>query len=210
MRKKWIITTLVITTIAIGGILVGPIMSSAEQPDYDVISSSDNIQIRRYAPMIIAEVKVEGERRQAIRDGFRLLADYIFGNNTVSQDIAMTTPVQQQANKKIAMTAPVQQQASNNMWTVSFVMPSEYNIKTLPKPNNEQVKIKEVPSKKYIAIRFAGTSSNNNIAKHEAQLIKHIKEQQLQTIGSAQYAFYNPPWTLPFMRRNEVIFEIVE
>lgn len=190
--------------------MVGPIMSNnVEQPNYGVLSSStDDIEIRRYAPMVIAEVEVRGAREEAISDGFRLLADYIFGNNTTQQDIAMTAPVQQQANKKIAMTAPVQQQSSGDRWKVSFVMPAEYSLATLPEPNNEQVKLKQIPAKDFIAIQFSGTNSKQNITKHERQLRQYIERNNIQTLGSPKYAFYNPPWTLPFMRRNEVMIEI--
>ena len=190
--------------------MVGPIMSNnVEQPNYGVLSSStDDIEIRRYAPMVIAEVEVRGAREEAISDGFRLLADYIFGNNTTQQDIAMTAPVQQQANKKIAMTAPVQQQSSGDRWKVSFVMPAEYSLATLPEPNNEQVKLKQIPAKDFIAIQFSGTNSKQNITKHERQLLQYIERNNIQTLGSPKYAFYNPPWTLPFMRRNEVMIEI--
>ena len=184
-------------------------MSNVEQPNYDVLSSStDDIEIRQYAPMVIAEVEVRGAREEAISDGFRLLADYIFGNNTTQQDIAMTAPVQQQANKKIAMTAPVQQQSSGDRWKVSFVMPAEYSLATLPEPNNEQVKLKQIPAKDFIAIQFSGTNSKQNITKHERQLLQYIERNNIQTLGSPKYAFYNPPWTLPFMRRNEVMIEI--
>lgn len=146
MKKRWKMIAAILAVLVLGGVLAGPIMSDVERPDYEVISSAaQNIELRRYAPMIIAQVTVEGAREQAIGDGFRLLADYIFGNNTVSQEIAMTAPVQQQASEKIAMTAPVQQQAEGNAWTVSFVMPSDYTMETLPKPNNERVTLKQIP-----------------------------------------------------------------
>ena len=210
IRKRWIIILAISSTVLIGCAMVGPIMSNnVEQPNYGVLSSStDDIEIRRYAPMVIAEVEVRGAREEAISDGFRLLADYIFGNNTTQQDIAMTAPVQQQANKKIAMTAPVQQQSSGNRWKVSFVMPAEYSLATLPEPNNEQVKLKQIPAKDFIAIQFSGTNSKQNITKHDRQLRQYIERNNIQTLGTPKYAFYNPPWTLPFMRRNEVMIEI--
>jgi len=208
LKKTWIVIVTVVAFILIGGTLVGPIMSDVEQPDYEIIALEQNIEIRRYSPMIIAEVEVEGERKDAISNGFRMLADYIFGNNTVQQDIAMTAPVQQQANKKISMTAPVQQQSSGEAWKVSFVMPAEYSLEVLPKPNNEDIKLKEIPEKQFIAIQFSGTNSSNNIARHEALLMQHIEESKIKTVGSLKYAFYNPPWTLPFMRRNEIMIEI--
>lgn len=210
MKKKWITIASIIALILIGGALMGPIMSNVEKPEYEVIASQENIEIRRYAPMIIAEVAVEGKREDAIGDGFRLLADYIFGNNTVQKDIAMTAPVQQQENQQIAMTAPVQQQSSGNAWKVSFVMPSEYSMASLPKPNNDRVHLKEVPSKKFVVIQFSGTNSDANIAEHEAQLLDYIESNQITATGSSKYAFYNPPWTLPFMRRNEVMIEVIK
>ncbi|GAB4391300.1 MAG: heme-binding protein [Gammaproteobacteria bacterium] len=183
-------------------------MSNVEHPKYEVISSANNIEVREYAPMIVAEVEVAGERKQAISDGFRLLADYIFGNNTIQQKIAMTAPVQQQASQKIAMTAPVQQQEENGIWKVSFVMPSEYTMQTLPKPNNNSVTLKEIPAQQFIVIKFSGMNSAENIAQYEKRLMQYIKENNIETTGSPKYAFYNPPWTLPSMRRNEIMLEI--
>lgn len=199
---------IIIGTLALGAVLAGPVMSIVEHPNYEVTASEQSVEIRRYDPLIIAEVKVDGERQEAIEQGFRLLADYIFGNNLVQQDIAMTAPVQQQANTQIAMTAPVQQQGQGDSWKISFVMPSEYTMKTLPKPNNERVKLIEQPNKTYAAIRFSGTNSTENIAEHEKELMQYLEANKLQTVGLPKYAFYNPPWTLPFLRRNEVMVEI--
>ncbi|MBC6414285.1 MAG: heme-binding protein [Chromatiales bacterium] len=200
----------VIGIIVISGALVGPVVSNVEKPNYEVVASEQDIEIRRYQPMIIAEVEVEGQRRAAISDGFRLLADYIFGNNTVQQDIAMTAPVQQQTNQKIAMTAPVEQQSIGKSWRVSFIMPSAYSMDSLPKPNDARVRLTEIPAKKFVVIKFSGMGSDGNIAKHEKQLMDYIEANQIKTIGAPKYAFYNPPWTLPFMRRNEVMVEINE
>lgn len=190
--------------------MIGPIMSNVEQPNYELISSESNIDIRQYAPIIIAETEVQGERKEAIGKGFRLLADYIFGNNTVKQEIAMTAPVQQQNNEKIAMTAPVQQQSQDGAWKVSFVMPAEYSIDTLPKPNNEKVTLKKVLEKRYVVIQFSGLNSNENIAQHEKMLMHYIEKNNLKIAGPPKYAFYNPPWTLPFMKRNEIMVELEE
>lgn len=209
MSKTRILAVGAVLAVIFAAFVAGPVMSDVEQPAYEVVSSQNNIEIRRYAPTIVAEVQVRGERGDAIGKGFRLLADYIFGNNTVRQDIAMTAPVQQQdRSRKIAMTAPVQQQASDGFWTVSFVMPSQYTMQTLPKPNNDKVKIGKVPAKRYIAIRFSGRNTDSNVSEHEAELMAHIAKNNIKVTGSAKYAFYNPPWTLPFLRRNEVMFEI--
>ncbi len=208
MKKRWTMITVIIGIVIIGAVAVGPIMSNVAAPTYEVSKSEDNIEIRQYEPMIIAEVQIEGQRKDAIKDGFRLLADYIFGNNAANQGITMTTPVQQQKNTKIAMTAPVQQQSSDNSWKISFVMPTEYSMETLPKPLNEHVILKEVPAKQFVVITFAGTNSDKNIKEHEEKLMKYIQFKNLSVTGYPKYAFYNPPWTLPLMRRNEIMVEI--
>ena len=208
MKKKWTMITSIIALILIVGVLAGPVMSDVEKPDYKVIQSEQNIEIRQYEPMIIAEVEVDGKREDAIGDGFRLLADYIFGDNTVQQVISMTAPVQQKENQKIAMTAPVQQQSTGKSWRMSFVMPSKYSMDSLPVPNNNHVRLKEILTKKFVVIEFSGTNSNENITEHENKLMNYIAANKLKIIGSFKYAFYNAPWTLPFMRRNEVMIEI--
>ena len=208
MKKKWTMITSIIALILVVGVLAGPVMSNVEKPDYKVIQSEQNIEIRQYEPMIIAEVEVDGKREDAIRDGFRLLADYIFGNNTVEKSISMTTPVQQKKNQKIAMTTPVQQQLEGKSWQISFVMPSKYSMDSLPMPNNNRVRLKEILTKKFVVIEFSGTNSNENVTKHENQLMNYIEANQINIIGSPKYAFYNAPWTLPFLRRNEVMIEI--
>ena len=202
------ITSIIALILIVGGLLAGPVMSNVEKPDYKVIQTERNIEIRQYEPMIIAEVEVDGKREDAIREGFRLIADYIFGNNTVQRDIAMTAPVQQQESQKIAMTAPVQQQSTGRSWQISFVMPSKYSMESLPEPNNDRVRLKEISTKKFIVIDFSGTNSNENVTKHENQLMNYIEANQIKIIDSPKYAFYNAPWTLPFMRRNEVMIEI--
>ena len=208
MKKKWTMITSIIALILIVGVLAGPVLSDVEKPDYKVIQSEQNIEIRQYEPMIIAEVEVDGKREDAIGDGFRLLADYIFGNNTVQQVISMTAPVQQKENQKIAMTAPVQQQSTGKSWRMSFVMPSKYSMDSLPVPNNNRVRLKEILTKKFVVIEFSGTNSNENVTEHENQLMNYIEANQIKINGSPKYAFYNPPWSLPFLRRNEVMIEI--
>ena len=157
MRRKymwWLIA--VVAVVLLGAALWGPIVSNVQQPKYQVVESSGNIEIRDYAPQIVAEAEVAGDRRDAIRKGFRIIADYIFGNNTSAQKVPMTAPVTQQGSEKIAMTAPVTQQGDGNIWRVRFVMPSSYTIETLPKPNNPAVKLKEIGAKRYAVIRFSG------------------------------------------------------
>jgi hypothetical protein len=184
-------------------------MSRVETPAYEVIESEGRFELRVYEPMIIAQVEVVGERRNAINEGFRMLADYIFGNNSQQSEIAMTAPVQQHEGSKIAMTAPVQQQGDGDVWQVSFVMPSQYTIDTIPLPNNSNVALVEMPNQTFAVRKFSGRSTQLNIKRHENELLEYVRDQGWETIGTPKYAFYNPPWTLPFMRRNEIMIQIL-
>src|SRR5210317_611494 len=149
--KKTIIWLLA-GTVILAAVLWGPIMSNVEQARYDVIETHGAIEIRDYAPMIVAEVSVPGDREKAICDGFRLIADYIFGNNIPSREVAMTAPVIQQPGEKIAMTAPVIQQGSERLWVVRFVMPSAYTMQALPRPKNSEVILREIAGKRFAVI----------------------------------------------------------
>jgi SOUL heme-binding protein len=209
MRRKymwWLIA--VVAVVLLGAALWGPIVSNVQQPKYQVVESSGNIEIRDYAPQIVAEAEVAGDRRDAIRKGFRIIADYIFGNNTSAQKVPMTAPVTQQGSEKIAMTAPVTQQGDGNIWRVRFVMPSSYTIETLPKPNNPAVKLKEIGGRRYAVIRFSGMAGEDNLKRRTEELNAFISAKNLTPLSAPTYAFYNPPWTLPFLRRNEVMVEI--
>lgn len=208
VKKKCVFLSTMMGILILGGLSAEPRVSNIEIPRYELIQSFGNIEIRRYQPMIIAYVEVGGGRSNASGSGFSLLADYIFGNNTVKKKIAMTAPVQQQSNMKIAMTAPVQQQSKGRSWEISFVMPSEYTMEMLPEPNNSRVKLKEEPSRKFAVIQFSGRITENNIREHENQLADFIEVNQITVIGFPKYAFYNPPWTLPVLRHNEVMIEI--
>jgi len=188
--------------------LSGTLMSQVEQAPYTVLESHDNIEIRAYAPIIVAEVEVQGERKQALNQGFRLIADYIFGNNLSSRKVAMTAPVTQEAGEKIAMTAPVTQLGGDNTWKVRFVMPRDYTLDTLPKPKNGEVHLLSVPARRAVVIRFAGSNTDRNLATHRDELLRYVAEHHLPVVGAPTTAFYNPPWTLPFLRRNEIMLEL--
>jgi hypothetical protein len=209
MRKRWILLV-VAGLVGVGSITWSAMASNVETPSYKVSSKSGNLEVREYGPTIVAEATVAGERDKAIQRGFRIIADYIFGNNLSSTKVVMTAPVMQQSSEKIAMTAPVIQQASGKSWNVRFVMPSRYTIETLPKPVNPKVALIEVPAMRFAAIRFSGFAGQGSLDKHEAQLRAFMSERGLTATGKPQYAFYNAPWTLPFMRRNEVMIEVAD
>lgn len=208
MRKRmlWIIAGVAV----IGAVAWGPMASNVEQAKYEVVESHGAVEIRDYAPMIVAEAEVSGERKEAINQGFRIIADYIFGNNSPKQNVAMTAPVIQQPAEKIAMTAPVTQQGDGNSWKVRFVMPAGYTMDTLPKPNNDAVKLEKVPGKRFAVIRFSGMTGEESLKEHTDELNAFIRGKNLNALSQPTYAFFNPPWTLPFLKRNEVMVEIAK
>jgi effector-binding domain-containing protein len=200
----WLVPLFVVLTAC----LSGTIMSQVEQPKYTILDSAGEIEVRQYEPMIVAEVEVRGERMKALNQGFRLIADYIFGNNLSSKKVAMTAPVTQAAGEKIAMTAPVTQDGSGDSWKVRFVMPAGYTLDSLPKPKNQEIRLLAVPARKTVVIRFSGYNTDKNINSHHETILKYIADHHLSVAGAATTAFYNPPWTLPFLRRNEIMIEL--
>ncbi len=206
-KSTWIIGG--IAALLIAAAAWGPIVSNVEQAKYNVVSTQGAFEIRDYAPMVMAEVQVTGDRKQTISAGFRQLADYIFGNNQGAANVAMTAPVMQQG-QDIAMTAPVMQQAGQveGQWAVRFMMPSSYTLDTLPRPNTKAISFHEVPAKRFAALRFSGHPDTDDLAARVTELNGFVQAQNLTAIGTPIYAFFNPPWTLPFLRRNEVMVEI--
>ena len=191
--------------------LAGAVMAT-EEPKYAVLEKESPFEIRSYAPMIVAEVQVEGDLDEASSQGFRLIAAYIFGQNQVSEKIAMTAPVtvedQSVKSAKIAMTAPVGIESKAGKWTVSFVMPTEYTMESIPKPMSPQVQLRQIPAVKKAVISFSGFYNSQKVAEKTLELEQWMKSRNLQSTGSPNFARYNPPWTLPFMRRNEVMITL--
>ena len=188
-------------------LLVAPLTAMAtEQPRYDALVEDGPFELRQYAPTIVAEVTIEGERDTALNRGFRSLAGYIFGGNHPAQRIAMTAPVEQGAagSEKIAMTSPVSAQADQSTWRVRFTMPSAHTMSTLPTPDDPQVRLIEVPARRVAVVRFSGIRTDALLAERTEALREFIRARGLEPIGGPVYAFYDPPWTLPFLRRNEV------
>jgi hypothetical protein len=202
----WILAIVIV--VALSALVWSQRMSKVEEAKYDVITSQGDIEIRAYASMIVAEAEVSGERKDAIDQGFRIIADYIFGNNIPRQKVAMTAPVVQQPEQKIAMTAPVIQEGSGGRWTVRFVMPSSYTMETLPKPSNGAVKLMQIPAKRFAVIRFSGMAGQGSLIEQTDKLNAFITHRELLPLSPPSYAFFNPPWKLPFLRRNEVMIEI--
>lgn len=168
--------------------------SGVEHAGYSVAASAGAIEIRDYAPQIVAETTVAGERGVGLNAGFRRLAGYIFGANA--------------REEKIAMTAPVAQTRDGEAWKIRFSMPARYSIAALPRPNDGAVTLARLPGKRMAAIRFSGLAGDADLAVQSEKLLDYVKAQGLTPKGPPLYAFYDPPWTLPWNRRNEVMVEI--
>jgi hypothetical protein len=209
MASKW-------TWVAVGlGVLVVAAgafsqMRRVEEPKYVSVEQSGSFELRDYPALLVAEATVKGEREVAINQGFRVIADYIFGNNIAAEKVAMTAPVTQQASETVAMTAPVTQQAAGDAWTVRFIMPSKYTLVTLPKPKNAEVTLKQIDGQRVLALRFSGSTDDQSLKQKTTELTAEITKRGLTPLADATYAFYDPPWTLPFLRRNEVMIAVAK
>lgn len=205
MRPRNLLILIALGAGALGLAVGSEALAKYEEPKYDVVQKSENIEIRQYPSVIAAEVTVEGTKDKAANQAFKILAGYIFGKNVARDKIAMTVPVTETtSSEKIAMTVPVTETSAEGKMTMRFYMPSQYTLETLPEPIDKSIKFIKLPPARYAVITFSGFAGEENIAHHEEKLRDYLKEKNLTALGKAVRAFYNPPWTLPFLRRNEV------
>ncbi|MFC1778614.1 heme-binding protein [Pseudomonadota bacterium] len=189
-------------------LMTGNLMA-VEEAEYTVLLKDETLEIRQYAPSIVAEVIVNDNFEDASNTAFRKLFKYISGSNSSRSKIAMTAPVSQEAqSEKIAMTAPVGQRASEQGWAVSFMMPASYTMETIPLPEDASVKLREVPAYSAAAIRYSGTWSEKRYKKHLVLLNNWIEQNELEATGTPLWARYNAPFTPWFMRRNEILIPV--
>ncbi|MCH1446572.1 MAG: heme-binding protein [Luminiphilus sp.] len=168
--------------------------SAIEEPTYSLVTSweSPDIEIRDYDSRILATTRMtEGQN-----SGFRVLAGYIFGGNENEQEIAMTAPVQR--------TMPGEQEAE-----MAFVVPRAYSMEELPTPDDSRIEFREEPAYRAAVIRFSGWVNDKKAERYWQTLITFLEEQGIQPVGDPTLNQYNPPWTPPFMRRNEIIVAVV-
>ncbi len=204
-----------IVTVLLGGwILAGWLPTKGiETPKYELVSKAKGYEVRQYTSHIIAEVEVSGSYGESLNQGFRKVADYIFGNNTTKGSIAMTAPVlheKQPTSEKIAMTAPVlhEKAGEGGTYKLAFVMPSAYTMETLPKPNNSEVTLHAVPEKRFAVRSFGGYATQAKVERETKKLLDALNRDKIAPASGPSTAQYNPPWTPPFMRHNEVMVEV--
>jgi SOUL heme-binding protein len=202
-----ITTQLAESVLSIFGIRVG-----TEEPHFIRTPLGDAVELRQYGPRIAAETTVTDVEERARSIGFRRLANYIFGANHRDETIKMTAPVAQQSDRgseEIAMTAPVaQSRGSDGRWTIRFFMPSKWTIDTLPTPNDDNVALVTVPGETVAVLRFTGDRGSAAVAARTEELVKTLHNNGISVTGEPVAWFYDPPWTLPFRRRNEVAIPV--
>jgi hypothetical protein len=190
--------------------LMGTRAMATEEPEFKTILIEGSFSLRDYPSMIAAQVLVSGERNKAINDGFRLLAGYIFGRNVKKMSFEMTAPVmQEKTSEKIKMTAPVISEPAADRWNVRFIMPKNYTLDTLPTPLDPQIEFVTVKPRRLAVVRFSGLAHRADIQKQTELLNAFILKQNLKSDGPVALAFYDPPWTLWFARRIELMVQVV-
>lgn len=209
--KKVTLIGLAAGLLTVGCSTVG-VRSGTEEPAYTVVERIGEVEIRRYGPRIAAQTVVSGSDEAARNRGFQRLANYIFGGNTARSSIAMTAPVAQVpetgargVSASIAMTAPVAQgPAGGDRWIIQFFMPASWTMQTLPIPRDPAVTLVELPAETYAVLRFSGLAGTRAVAARQAELDAAVQASPWTADGDPVVWFYDPPWTVPPLRRNEV------
>ena len=176
-------------------------------PDYRVLSSDGNFEIRAYPAIIVAETVVRGPRKAALNQGFGILADYIFAKSRDGEALPMTVPVLQDGGDPMGSDPPVFDDMVEGGWRMRFVMPEGRTHENLPPPP-QAIELVEIPARRVGAVRFAGTADDHRLAEHEDGLRGWLARREERTEAEAEYAFYNSPMIPPPLRRNEVLIPL--
>jgi len=174
---------------------------SYEEPEYSIVKKTDIYEVRQYKRRTVAEV-VYGEEDS----GFRLLFDYISGSNKGSREVEMTIPVTQ--SKEIDMTVPVTQSTNDGSMSMRFFLPTQYTKQNAPEPNDERVKIIDLPEEYFAVISYSGFASDSNFKERYKELKAALDKDGMVIKGPPIKATYNSPFTFPFMRRNEAMYPL--
>lgn len=201
----------IIGSLLLAGCSVFGVRSGTEQPEYRIVERlSEDVEVRRYGPRVAAETTVEQDDPEAARnDAFRRLFDYISGANRAADEISMTAPVAVAAGARdIAMTAPVETREREGRTTMRFFLPAPYSLETAPAPTDSQVDVVSVPAETLAVLRFSGSRDADAVRARRTDLIEVLEGSAWQVEGAPVALFYDPPWTLPFLRRNEVALPV--
>ncbi len=211
---RWVV--ILSSTILLTGCSLFGIRSGTEQPAYEVVAElGEAVEVRRYGPRLAAEVEVDAaEEDEARNAAFRILAAYIFGANRTQQEIAMTAPVAvagESGGEKIAMTAPVETTSGDGgRLTMRFFLPASLTAETVPIPEDARVRILTVPGQTLAVRRFTGWRGTAEVDAEETELRRVLDGTVWRPSGDSVAYFYDPPWTIPFLRRNEVALPVAD
>jgi hypothetical protein len=185
---------------------------STEQPAYETVKRDGDFEVRRYNGYILAQVEVRSDFDDALNRGFRMLFDFITGHNKARSKIPMTIPVTEEIEERsehIPMTAPVTaEKSAEGMYRISFVMPGRFTLETLPEPDNEAIRFKEVGDHDVAVIQFSGHSHEPRVREKIGQLEGWMRTNGLTPKSGYRLARYDPPWIPGLMRRNEVMVDL--
>jgi hypothetical protein len=189
--------------------LTSPVLSNAiEEPAYEVVRTIDDVEVRQYAPYVVAEVRIDADADEAGNLAFPILAGYIFGKNKGEKKFEMTAPVTRvAAPQQLEMTAPVTQTpvpGAAGSYLIQFVLPKGVTLASAPEPLDARVTLREVPASKVAVIRYSGFWSEANYAEHLDRLRSVLKTAGVSTVGEPVFSRYNPPFMPWFLRRNEI------
>ena len=206
--KRWFLVTTLVGSLFSAGCSVFGYRGDTETPNYDVVDRIGDVAIRRYSARLAADTIVDTpDVIEARRQGFKRLAGYIFGDNTAQTKIAMTAPVAQ-STEQIEMTAPVSQTRTDNGWRIRFFLPSRFDQASAPKPTDDRIVLQELPPETFAVLRFSNSRGESAVREHIATLENTLSGSRWQPSGAPVAWFYDPPWTLPFLRRNEVAIPV--
>jgi hypothetical protein len=187
-------------------------MAGIEQPRYRLLSKLKDYELRDYEPYIVAETDVKGSYVDALRQGFRVLYNYISGDNSRHEKIPMTAPVIEKhiagPEKAIEVGPNAERAARSDVHTIAFVMPSQYTLETLPAPNDPTIRFRQLPARKMAALTFAGYASPGRVEHKKKELMVDLIEDKLPVSSEPEYAVYTPPFTVPFLARNEILAQV--
>ena len=206
---RWI--PIVIGTAALAGCAAVATRSVIEQPRYEVIARDGVVEIRRYGPRLAAETTVPARSSASGEDrAFSLLAGYIFGGNVQKTSVAMTTPVStSRSSVKVAMTTPVAvTRGDGDSYTMRFFLPAKLTLATAPTPNDSRVVLVQVAAETVAVLRFSGSRNDDRVDGEKTRLMKLLGQGKWTASGEPVAFFYDPPWTPPFLRRNEIVVPV--
>jgi DNA gyrase inhibitor GyrI len=193
----------------LGCTMVG-IRSGYEEAGFTLIEKRGKVEIRDYQELVVVETRVDASYKKAGNTAFRRLFKYISGENQSKSKIAMTAPViaDESQGEKVAMTTPVMSEEAGGGWRYMFVLPASYTLETAPAPLDSLVKLSVIPARKVAVIRYAGTWKEEAMRKNTEALLAWVAESEYEAVSEPRSAGYDPPWTIPPFRRNEVLVDI--